>query len=412
MSRSRSAVPAIVVGSGHTALGALRSLVLARIPTYVACPRGDLATTSRWFRAPPGVPEGLPDATHVAQWLEAIELPKAVLVPGQDDAALWMADIPGSRHATRFAVSSSTRATLEILQDKTRFGEYLATVDVPHPRTFTLDEERDLDSVPFDSLERVFVKPADSQRFSSALGVKGIWAANPARLRAVWHEMHAAGFKVIAQEYVSGTAADHYFIDGFRDGSGRLAALFARRRLRIFPPDFGNSSYCESIPLAQVADAHPGLERLLQRLDYRGIFSAEFKRDSRTGEFKLLEINTRAWWYVEFAARCGVNVCAMAVADALGEFEATPAGYREGEGCTSLAGDIKSYFSEPRATRLPMAAVLSQWLRAHYHVFRFDDPLPGLGVLARNLRRALLPRRGGSTTQAIATTVTDTTPNA
>jgi len=47
------------------------------------------------------------------------------------------------------------------------------------------------------------------------------------------------------------------------------------------------------------------------------VFSAEFKFDERDGLFKILEVNARPWWYVDFAARCGVDVCRMAYRDAL-----------------------------------------------------------------------------------------------
>ena len=58
--------------------------------------------------------------------------------------------------------------------------------------------------------------------------------------------------------------------------------------------------------------------RFLAALEYRGTFSAEFKRDERDGVWKLLEVNCRQWWYVGFAASCGVNVTRMTYRDALG----------------------------------------------------------------------------------------------
>src|SRR5438046_2545616 len=81
----------------------------------------------------------------------------------------------------------------------------------------------------------------------------------------------------VLQEDVPGPVTSHYFVDGFVDRDGRVLARFARRRLRMWPPYFGNNSYIVSIPLADVEDAVTMLERLLAGLRYRGIFSAEFK---------------------------------------------------------------------------------------------------------------------------------------
>ncbi|MDR7134164.1 putative ATP-grasp superfamily ATP-dependent carboligase [Lysobacter niastensis] len=380
--------PAVAIGRGYTGLGTLRSLAEAGIPTYCACPSDDVATRSRWFRPTPGARwDGTigPDARQI---LRDMPLDRAVLIPGADDAALWLADIPGTTLSERYKVSSSSRETLEILQDKARFGEFLAKIGVPHPRTFTIRSFDDIAAIPFAELDRVFIKPADSQSFSRVTGEKGVWAKDQSEFMEVWHKLDEKGFKLVAQEYVPGSSADHYLIDGFRDRDGALPGLFARRRERLYPPDFGNSTYSRSIPLSEVGSALESLVTLLEKLQYRGIFSAEFKRDARNGEFRLLEINTRAWWYVEFAMRCGVNVCKMAYEDAL-ELPVMPASrnYPIGASCCNLVSDIKSVLAQDPAARSPFLKTLGQWTRSYYHVFRMDDPGPGLLATWRLLRR-------------------------
>ena len=382
-------VPVIVVARGPTGLGTLRSLRIAGITAYVACPPGDLVTRSRWYRPVPGG-SGWDGSVgpHVPAILRAMPLARAVLIPGRDDAALWLADLPHGDLADRFRVSSSPRASLEILQDKSRFGQFLSHTSMPHPRTFTIGSAADIDTIPFDELDRVFIKPVDSQRFSQVLGAKGLWAADRAEFEAIWRSLDQRGFQVIAQEYVPGSAADHYFIDGFRDRAGALTGLFARRRQRIYPADFGNSSYCESVPLAELGAAVGQLEALLADLRYRGIFSAEFKRDARCGTLRILEVNTRAWWYVEFAARCGVNVCRMAHEDALDRpvVPATKA-YAVGAGCVNLDGDIKAVLGRGAHRAEPVARTVAKWARAHCHVYRWDDPWPALSGLWERLRQ-------------------------
>jgi predicted ATP-grasp superfamily ATP-dependent carboligase len=384
-------VPTIAVGRGYTGLGMLRSLAGTGIPTYGACPSDDVAARSRWFRPTPGPVhwDGSPGADAM-RFLQDMPLATAVLIPGADDAALWLSDIPNSPLSDRFKVSSSSRETLEILQDKSRFGQFLAQIDIPHPRTFTISSFDDIAAIPFAELDRVFIKPADSQLFSRVTGEKGVWAEDRSKFMEVWHKLDERGFKLIAQEYVPGSAADHYFIDGFRDRNGGFPGLFARRRERFFPPDFGNTTSARSIPLSDVEGALKDLTRLLEKLNYRGIFSAEFKRDARNGEFRLLEINTRAWWYVEFAMRCGVNVCKMAYEDAL-ELPVTPASrdYLVGASCVNLVSDIRSVLAQDPATRGPLMRTLGQWARSYYHVFRMDDPGPGLLASWRLLRRML-----------------------
>ncbi len=372
--------PAIVMGRGPTALGILRCLQIVGVPAYVACPAGDQVTRSRWYRPTPGAApwDGAPDPQALDR-LREMPLQQAVLIAGADDAALWLADLPQSELGQRFCTSTCSRQAQEILQDKSRFAALLDETGVPHPPTFLIERAADIEAMPFERLDRVFIKPVNSQKFSDVLGIKGVWVSSREELLETWQRLHGLGFRLMAQEYVPGSAADHYFVDGFRDAHGRFTGLFARRRFRIHPADFGNSSYCESIPLAEVEPAVSNLTALLTRVGYRGIFSAEFKRDARDGQFRILEVNTRAWTYVEFAARCGVNVVEMAWRDALGlPVDVASTSYPVGEGCVSLQRDINAVRAPPRATRAPWSKIMQQWRRAHYHTFRLDDPLPGL----------------------------------
>lgn len=390
-------VPAIVVGRGPTALGILRCLHLAGVPAYVACPPGDHVTRSRWYRPTPG-PTAWDGSIgpHASDILHSMPLTEAVLIPGVDDAALWLADMPQSELGARFRVSTSSRQSQETLQDKSRFAALLGGTDIPHPPTFRIDSVADIDAIPFDGLDRVFIKPVNSQTFSDVVGVKGIWVKRKDDIYEAWQRLHEQGFKLMVQEYVPGSSSDHYFVDGFRDASGALTGLFARRRIRISPPDFGNSSYCQSIPVANLQTPVDNIDSLLSRLDYRGIFSAEFKRDARDGQFRILEINTRAWTYVEFAARCGVNVCEMAYQDALGlPVTVSSRDYAAGAGCVALNKDIGTVWAQKAAARGPLPSILLQWARAHYHSFRLDDPGPGLSTV-RQIMGQRLRRRFGS----------------
>ncbi|MGY3232269.1 D-aspartate ligase [Luteibacter sp. HA06] len=385
-------VPAIVMGRGPTALGILRSLQMAGIPAYVACPAGDIVTHSRWFRPTPGaVPWDGQPGEHALAALRAMPLEKAVIIAGADDAALWLADLPSSDLGERFLVSTSSRDAQSLLQDKAVFAGYLAAAHIPHPRTYRIASLEDIDAIPFATMDRVFIKPVNSQRFSDVTGVKGIWVDRPEALREAWARLHAQGFSLMAQEYVPGPASEHFFVDGFRGANGAYGGVFARRRLRMSPPDFGNSSCCHSVPLAILPEAIRQLRRLLDGLDYRGIFSAEFKRDPRDGVYRIIEVNTRAWTYVEFAARCGMNVCEMAWQDAQGlPVTRATADYPEGVACVDLYHDIPTVLALRKRQRLPWLRVLGQWASAQLHTFRWDDPQPAIAFVRGILRKRFL----------------------
>jgi predicted ATP-grasp superfamily ATP-dependent carboligase len=393
--------PAIVWGRGPTAVGILRCLHIAKIPTFVASPPNDAVARSRFYRPIPGANpwQGALDA-GAREALRRLPFDEAVVIPSADDTALWLSDIPASDLARQVRVSTSSRAALEILHDKTKFAEFLRGTDIPHPRTFMIESAKDIAAVPYEELDSTFLKPANSQKFSDVTGIKALRVASSDELSRIWTDLAGRGFTLMAQEYVPGPPTNHYFVDGFRDGQGRITGLFARRRIRMHPADFGNSSYCRSIPLDEIPEAVDSIVELVSRLGYRGIFSAEFKRDARDGKFRIIEVNARAWTYVEFAARCGVNVCAMAYEDALDRPVAmAPKAYAVGQGCVDFRRDMSALRTGAAGDALPK--ILLQWAFAHFHTFRLDDPGPGL-FAARQIFSERQQRRAQKASPAAA----------
>ena len=168
----------------------------------------------------------------------------------------------------------------------------------------------------------------------------------------------------------------------------------------MFPVDFGNSSMTVTVAPEVARDAIESLDRLLAGIDHRGAFNAEFKRDPRDGVAKLIEMNCRPWWFIDFAAHCGIDVSLMMYRDALGLDVTTVDSYAIGERCGVLVDDIKAYRELRRSGELSMASWLTSWIGATSSTFELDDPLPTLASLAtigrRNVARRLrTPHAGG-----------------
>ncbi len=170
----------------------------------------------------------------------------------------------------------------------------------------------------------------------------------------------------------------HYFIDGFIDREGIPRAVFARQRLRIFPPDFGNSTAMISVEADLVSQASGDLLRLLAGAGYRGIFSGEFKRDERDGVYKLLEVNVRPWKYVEFAALCGVDVCDLSYRDALEQDVPTVADYRIGRRYAVASLELRALTAQLGKGDISPWDWFLQSARAAKGGRPLDDPMPGV----------------------------------
>jgi D-aspartate ligase len=365
----------LALGSGITVLGVLRALSRSEVDV-LALPDTDRATRrSRWYHPAPQALSGM-RPEMLGQLVHA--LPSGtVLMPCSDTWARTVSALPAEVRA-RYPASVPPLPAIDTLVDKSSFRGALARLSLPHPETHVMSSVQDLEAIGDKILESSFLKPAHSQQFFARFRVKAFRVSGRADARARLAECIAAGFQMMLQEYIPGPPTNHYFIDGFMDRTGVVRALFARRRLRMSPPDFGNSTYQISVPLAEAADAVDTLRKLLADLRYRGIFSAEFKKDARDGTFNLIEVNARPWWYVDFAARCGVNVCEMAIRDALGQRVETVDAYAVGRRCVYPYYDLQAIRDEKRGAR-GLLSWASAWLGPYQPVFRWSDPLPALG---------------------------------
>lgn len=382
--------PVLILGGGLTALGVLRLLGRRGVAAFVWPPAADFVRHSRWYQAAPAAPssDGGIDAL-----LERVTLERAVLMPASDAWSVAIAlRAPASRQ--RFPASIPAVEAQRALVDKRAFATLLATLGVAHPTTIPVAAAADLALVPEDVVSRGFLKPHDSQSFFARYGVKAWRVTSREEAAERLAQVAADGHPVLLQEYVPGPASEHYFVDGFADRESRVRGAFARRRLRMYPPDFGNSSCMVSIPLADVSEGVDAMERLVTHLRYRGIFSAEFKRDARDGRLKLLEVNARPWWYIEFAGRCGVDVVRMAYDDALERRVQPAAGYALGRELVFPSYDYHAVRHEGRTGPVHLAAWAWRAVRAAQPVWCADDPGPALAALGDRLGRRLARAAG------------------
>jgi D-aspartate ligase len=391
--------PVVILSGGVTGLGVLRALARRGIQAYVyPALRDDVVCRSRWFAPLPG--SGILDkspAPSVAL-LETIlaesGLERACLCACSDDWNRVVAEYL-ERRGDRFVGVVPPLAALATLQNKGQFALLLQRLDVPMPKTRLVSCATDFPELPDTNETFFFLKPTDSQSFLARFGVKGLRVRTVEDARRHLAEVTAAGMSVVLQEYIPGPFSDHYFIDGYVDRHGTVRALFPRRRLRIYPPDFGNSTSMVSVPLADVEGAADSLRRVLADVSYRGIFSAEFKKDARDGLFKLLEVNTRPWWFIDFAVRCGVDVCRMAYDDALGRPVPSLESYRIGATCIFPYYDFFAMLPLVRDGRAGWTRWASELSHALQPIACWDDPVPGvvgstktvLGALAHRVAR-------------------------
>ncbi len=388
--------PVLLLGEGLTLLGAVRCFGRAGIPAYVLTGPDPMAKHSRWFRTLPSHELAHDAYDELPALLKALPLERGVLVPCSDHWVAAVAALDADCQARFPAVCPPAEVT-ELFIDKGGFARLLEQLDIPHPRTYDLEQPQSLAEVPDDVLAAGFLKPRDSMAFVDAFCVKAFDFKGREDAVSQLRRAEAAGQKMLLQEYIPGGPDQHYFVDGYVDRHGELAVRFARRRYRIFPPRFGNSTAVESVPLEEAGEAVEAMEKLAAEAGLRGVFSAEFKKDERDQRFKLIEVNARPWWYIEFAATCGADVCKPAYLDTLGQPLPVQQPYRVGVRLICPYQDWRAWKELPPGTT-SFSELMAFWAGATQARWRPDDPMPALFSASRDGRGWLArraSRRGG-----------------
>ncbi len=370
-------IPVLILGSYITALGTIRSLAAVGIEARCITPQDSYVRCSRWYRSPNSSVGVVTLTDDLPEYLERLAFDRAILMPCSD---VWVSAVTELDNTlqSRFPSSQPDREVLELFLDKGKLEDVLNRLDIPRPRTFLLENESDLAAIGEEQSSNYFLKPRNSPLFVRRFGVKAFKIDSTADAARQYAQCRQAGIDVMLQEYIRGPADRHYFVDGFFDRHGEIRALFARQRIRMYPLDFGDSSYFTTVPTQNVDSAVKSLEKLLPEIKYRGIFSAEFKLDERDDTFKLIEVNTRPWTYIGFDTAHGMNMAEMAYRDALEENVSTVTDYDIGASMVYMPNDLMACLSLIRRGELSFSAWLRSWLRARSTIFLWDDPLPAV----------------------------------
>lgn len=367
----------VLGGSSVTSLGLCRNLGENGINVFCVDDRKNETAFSRFcagFFAIPGI-EGSPNIlkSFLAELDEKVER-VAVVFPASDLFCLSLVELLGEISGKY--VFLANKQSVDTLVNKEKFYSSLMRAELPHPETF-FPLEDDLSEIERDLDYPVLVKPAVSQAFSRVFNVKCFVAEDRRELEEYLRLSSEHRISVMVQQIVPGPPTNVYGIAGYVDRNSEPKGVFVYRRIRDWPHGCGCNSLIESIPVSAVEPIKEVTFDYLTCLRYTGLFEAEFKKDERNGDFKLIEINSRSWWQNRFATVCGSNLALMAYLDAMGKSISYKETYRTGIKWIYSLNDFQSAMTLLQSGNLTFLEWLSSYKSLRdYAYFAANDPLP------------------------------------
>jgi len=372
---------AIVLGGDYQGLGIVRSLGRHGVPVCVIDDEHSIARVSRYTECWTRVAD-LGDEEKLVEDLLRIGRERGlegwVLFPTRDETVAAIAR-NRERLATFFRVPTADWGTIRWAWDKRSTYELAESLDVPAPRTWQPSSLEELETI--DAQPPFAVKPAIKEHFFYATGDKAWRADTLAELRTSFAkalEIVGPG-EVLVQELIPGDGQQQYAYCALYEDGEPVATMVARR-LRQHPPEFGRAStYVETIDEPRVEELS---RRLLGHIGFSGLVELEFKRDPRSGAFKLLDFNARTWGYHTIAGQAGVDFPYLLYRRQL-EQPVEPQRTRSGVSWVRILTDLPTAIAEIFRGRLRLTDYLRSLRRAQVEaVFSREDPLPGLAELA------------------------------
>jgi D-aspartate ligase len=371
---------AVVFPDNLGAIAATRELGLSGIPVVVAGPRRGPAARSRYanFLETPDLYES------TERWAEALcawgaaQKTKPVLF-ASEDAALLASEKHHDALSRYFLKPHPAPGKILDVVDKRRLYAAAERIGVGVPGSREITEPSQVKGL---KPSGWLVKPSVRYRLNETGGISTFLQATGATKaiggdpeRAA-REVLAAKFPAILQEAVPGPFANLVTIAVSLARDGRVLDWFAACKQYEYPEPFGDGLIVRIVP-------DPGLlepcVRLLRELGYWGICDVEFKKDVRSGEYKILDANPRTWLWLNLGTRSGHRLLAHAWAEATGRtLPVASAGSQQGRWVSprgSMAFLTRCYRPSRHGLALPSRLMLGAASTMMANWWTFRDPL-------------------------------------
>jgi D-aspartate ligase len=368
-------IGALVVGGDHPGLAIARSLGRRGIPVYIVDHQYCISSFSRFATKVIRVESILDERKTVDAVLEVgrrFNLRNWVLIPTRDENVAAFSRYR-SELAQFFRVTTGEWESIEWAWDKKKTYELAEKLNIPCPKTFN---PKSLDELPaLYARLPLAIKPAVKENFFYATGAKAWRADTPEELRSLYEKAinQIKAEEILIQEIVPGDGTEQYSYCAFVREGVPFSVLTARRA-RQHPREFGRAAtYVETIDAPEIEAFS---ERFLKAINYHGVVEIEYKRDPRSGEYKLLDVNARPWGFHAIGPAAGIDFPYLIYADQM-NLPIEPARAKAGVGWLRLISDIPTAISDLMHGSVSLATYVKS-LRATRteSVFSWTDPMP------------------------------------
>ncbi len=298
-------LPVIILSTHNMGLGVIRSLGPMGIPIVaIYYEKNDMGFLSKYVTEAILAPHPEKREREFIDILLSCKkrFGQCLIIPA-DDATLYTVAKNKELLEKEHLVACSGWDVTQKFLDKKHTYAVAETIGVAAPRTRVPKSRIEIrafcEKIGFPCL----IKPCYSHRYFERFRKKLVKVRTLGEAYIEYDRAQKAGIEVMIQEFIPGDDCDganynSYFV------KGQPVAEFTARKVRLSPMAFGVPGVVSSKRIPEIIE--PG-RQIIKALGLRGYSCMEFKRDSRDGRYKLMEVNGRYNRSTLLANRCGLN---------------------------------------------------------------------------------------------------------
>lgn len=312
MKGRQSRNPVLVLGE----IGLLRSLGELNVPILLGSEDNQNPV---WYSKYPDRRYVLPqyDTQAFIDKLCAIgsKLDKKAVIYSDDDRAILNISKHRERLEEYYLFLYPADNMVEKILDKQRFVEASEMYNLPAPDSYLVNRSEDIEMIADSITYPCIIKPAQrhfwwGEKFVKEVGFykKAIKCQNRDYFLNTYRKVAKVNPNVVIQSYVEGADKQHYSANLFVDDEKQIRGYFIAQKRRIYPIKAGVGTCIVTVENSEVFEI---CVDIIDKLDLKGLVNIQFKQDSRTGEYKLMEIHARNSMWCLLGNRAGAELAKL-----------------------------------------------------------------------------------------------------
>jgi len=234
---------------------------------------------------------------------KALESDRSYLYfPVEEDTTLLFYEVKEDHKLENVLALLPEKKTMELVRDKKTFSNFCVANRLPVPKAYDFDTLVKMDALP----SPLIIKPRIG---SGSMGIVFVDTKE---------ELLACSSMDFSEYLIQERLENSSDVEGafFLMDKGNIVSYYGHKRIRTYPPEGGVSifSRCDMNETLKKTGAE-----VLARLEYSGLAMVEFLYDVRSGDYKIIEINPRAWGSIMLSEHCGANMLENYVRLAVGK---------------------------------------------------------------------------------------------